>query len=305
MRVDDIANLIRSVGVKDFEKSRKIIEEIITKESGNVSAQLKHAYSYWGSDNKTFFELPQGLNEFIYQRGVIKSLSSVYLSDEVKSEVDQIFFEHKHRAVFLEEGLPMRNKILLHGKPGNGKTVLAGALSDHFGYKFINVNTSRIFVSKMGESARQVDTLFAQLEKCDDCVLFIDEVDSIANRRAYGEPTEKEKSHTLNNLLTRIDTLSNRILLICATNVYGEIDLAFSRRFDAIIEMKPPEWEEIKKYVADYESNKKVSLNCDLEALRDKNWHEVERQCINAHRAITKDKILGAQENTLFGGGIN
>jgi len=149
------------------------------------------------------------------------------------------------KAVAPHEGEPPRNGILLSGEPGNGKTFFAEALAGELKLPFIKLTfaqTASRYVNQTTESVRQA---FEDAIRQAPCVLFIDEVDSFLADREASISSGQETSRTANTLLTLINDLRGRgVLLIAATNFADKLDAAGVRegRFDFKIEVPPPDF---------------------------------------------------------------
>lgn len=142
---------------------------------------------------------------------------------------------------------PARNGILLHGEPGNGKTVFAEALAGELRLPLLTLSYSDVATKWVGEKTSRVRAAFQEALHQQPCVLFVDEVDSFLEARdASGPGTMKEDRDLVNALLTLIvDIRHSRVLLIAATNHLDRLDAAAIRegRFDFKIEVPPPDQE--------------------------------------------------------------
>lgn len=142
---------------------------------------------------------------------------------------------------------PARNGILLHGEPGNGKTVFAEALAGELRFPLLTLSYSDVATKWVGEKTSRVRAAFQEALHRQPCVLFLDEVESFLEARdASGPGTMKEDRDLVNALLTLIvDIRHSRVLLIAATNHLDRLDAAAIRegRFDFKIEVPPPDEE--------------------------------------------------------------
>jgi transitional endoplasmic reticulum ATPase len=136
-----------------------------------------------------------------------------------------------------------RNGILLHGEPGNGKTVFAEALAGELQVPFIQLTYGDVSSKWLGEMPRVISNVFAYAQRSAPCVLFIDEIDSfITSRDQAGGNAEDVK--ITNTLLTEIVNLrAHPVVLVGATNYLKNLDAAAIRegRFDFKIEVTPPD----------------------------------------------------------------
>ena len=127
--------------------------------------------------------------------------------------------------------------IILEGPPGNGKTLFARALASECGVRFIATKGADFQGAVMGLGAFKVKMLFAKARRMKPCIIFIDEFDSIGEKRNYaGSGIDKENNRILTTLLNEMDGFQpqSRILVIAATNSFESLDPALIRpgRFD-------------------------------------------------------------------------
>ncbi|TWO71459.1 ATP-binding protein [Caenimonas sedimenti] len=137
-----------------------------------------------------------------------------------------------------------RNGILLHGLPGNGKTVFAEALAGELKLPFLQLSAADVASKWVGERTSLVRGAFAQARRMQPCVLFVDEVDSFLESRDGGANSTKEDRDVVNALLTlMVDIREARVILIAATNHIDRLDGAGVRegRFDYKVEITPPD----------------------------------------------------------------
>ena len=135
-------------------------------------------------------------------------------------------------------GIEPRNRLLLSGPPGNGKTSVAEAIAAELMLPFYVVRYEGVVSSFLGETAARLDTAF-DFVRTRRCVLFFDEFDTIAKERADPHETGEIK-RVVSTLLLQIDRLPGHVVLVGATN-HGELlDRAAWRRFQVRAEMGTP-----------------------------------------------------------------
>lgn len=137
-----------------------------------------------------------------------------------------------------------RNGILLHGGPGNGKTVFAEALAGELKLPLVTLAYADIASKWVGEKSTRVRQAFEQAKRKQPCVLFIDEVDSFLESRDGRGDGVKEDRDLVNALLTlMVDIRQARVILVAATNHMDRLDGAGVRegRFDFKVEITPPD----------------------------------------------------------------
>jgi transitional endoplasmic reticulum ATPase len=136
-----------------------------------------------------------------------------------------------------------RNGILLHGLPGNGKTVFAEALAGELGLPLVTLSYADVASQWVGEKSARVRAVFEQARRQQPCVLFVDEVDSFLEARDRSDGV-KEDRDLVNAMLTlMVDIRQSRVILIAATNRMDRLDDAGVRegRFDFKVEITPPD----------------------------------------------------------------
>lgn len=135
------------------------------------------------------------------------------------------------------------NGIMLHGEPGNGKTVFAEALAGELNVPFIQLTYGDVSSKWVGEMPRLVSNCFSYAKRHAPCVLFIDEIDSFIPSRDIASNNSEEAKIT-NTLLTEIVNLRDHaVVLMAATNFLDKLDNAATRegRFDYKVEITPPD----------------------------------------------------------------
>ncbi len=165
------------------------------------------------------------------------------LAEEIESKIKQIEKEYAARERLKSFGLRPKQKILLYGAPGCGKSMTAERIAWNVGLPFLKVRFEAIISSYLGESASNMKRLFEAIKSI-PCVLLLDEFDFIAKARSQGQDVG-EMHRTVNILLNLLEDYEAPGLLIATTNFEGIIDFALFRRFDELIEMPKPGKDEI------------------------------------------------------------
>ncbi len=149
----------------------------------------------------------------------------------------------KHPELFARLGIDPPSGVLLHGPPGTGKTLLARAVANESNAHFSAINGPEIMGKFYGESEERLRAVFEEAQKNSPAVIFIDELDSIAPRRA--DVSGEGEKRIVAQLLTLMDGLKGRrnVMVIGATNRVDAIDPALRRpgRFDREIEIRIPD----------------------------------------------------------------
>ena len=189
--------------------------------------------------------------------------SDVAGEDEAKENLSEIVDYLHNPAKYQEIGASMPKGILLVGPPGTGKTMLAKAVAGESNVPFFSMSGSEFVEMFVGMGASKVRDLFRQAKEKAPCIVFIDEIDAIGQKRDGRVGGNDEREQTLNQLLTEMDGFetNNGVIILAATNRPESLDPALTRpgRFDRRVPVELPDLkgrEEILKVHA-----KKVKLD--------------------------------------------
>jgi transitional endoplasmic reticulum ATPase len=165
---------------------------------------------------------------------------------EVKQALrEAIEWPLKYADVFEEAGAKPPKGTLLGGPPGTGKTLLAKALAKESEANFIHVKGPALMSKFVGESEKGVREIFRKAKQTAPCVIFFDELDSLAPKRGSGTTDSHVSERVISQLLTEMDGLEELrgVFILAATNRIDIIDPALLRpgRFDLIIQIPPPD----------------------------------------------------------------
>lgn len=166
-------------------------------------------------------------------------IKDVVFNDGVAVQIEQFLKEYQFRDILEKYELPVNNKMLLYGKTGCGKTMTAKAIAKVLERKLIVVNLAQIVSSKLGETAKNVATLFKEVSY-HDAVLFFDEFDTLGQVREHDSRDSSEMRRVVNAILQLIDNFPSNSVLIAATNQIEAIDEALIRRFELRLEFTSP-----------------------------------------------------------------
>ena len=165
--------------------------------------------------------------------------------DEEKEELVEIVDFLKKPKRYIDMGAKTPRGILLYGKPGTGKTLIAKAIAGEANVPFISMSGSEFIEMFAGLGASRVRKLFEKARKLAPCIVFIDEIDAIGSRRTSNSGAETENNQTLNQLLVEMDGFSSEetIIVLAATNRPEMLDQALLRpgRFDRQITIPTPD----------------------------------------------------------------
>lgn len=191
--------------------------------------------------------------------------------DEEKAELEEIVEFLKEPKRFKDMGARIPKGILLYGKPGTGKTLIAKAIAGEAGVPFISMSGSEFIEMFAGLGASRVRKLFERARKISPCIVFIDEIDAIGSRRTSNSGSESENNQTLNQLLVEMDGFDTNetIIVLAATNRPEMLDKALLRpgRFDRQITIPAPDLLGREDILKLYAKDKKLADNIDLKEI--------------------------------------
>ena len=172
--------------------------------------------------------------------------SDVAGEDEAKESLAEIVDYLHNPEKYTQAGAAMPKGILLVGPPGTGKTMLAKAVAGEANVPFFSISGSEFVEMFVGMGASKVRDLFKQAKEKAPCIVFIDEIDAIGQKRnAGGYGGNDEREQTLNQLLTEMDGFEENtgVIILAATNRPESLDPALTRpgRFDRRVPVELPD----------------------------------------------------------------
>ncbi len=191
--------------------------------------------------------------------------------DEEKAELIEIVDFLKNPKRYTQMGAKIPKGVLLYGKPGTGKTLIAKAIAGEANVPFISMSGSEFIEMFAGLGASRVRKLFERARKLEPCIVFIDEIDAIGSRRTSGSGAETENNQTLNQLLVEMDGFSTEetIIVLAATNRPEMLDKALLRpgRFDRQITIPAPDLRGREEILKLHGKDKKFAEDVSYESI--------------------------------------
>jgi len=192
--------------------------------------------------------------------------------DEIKEALKEtVEWPLKYADLFKKLDTKPPKGIILHGKPGTGKTYLAKALASESGVNFISVKGPQILSRYIGESEKGVRELFRLAKQASPCILFLDEIDSLTPRRTADSSGSGVIERVIGQFLTEMDGIEdlNGVIVLAATNRIDLIDPALLRsgRFDLIFELPLPDEKIREKIFHIHTRNKPLGKKVNLKKL--------------------------------------
>jgi len=198
------------------------------------------------------------------------TFNDVAALEEEKIELVEIVDFLKCPERYTRLGAKIPKGVLLNGKPGTGKTLLAKAVAGEAGVSFISASGSEFINKYIGAGADNVRKLFEKAKKEAPCIVFIDEIDAIGGKREdMSCAANTERNQTIDQLLTELDGFQTRdnIIIFAATNNPEILDPALTRpgRFDRIIHIGLPDVSGRKAILEVHSRNKPLFEDVSLE----------------------------------------
>ena len=214
---------------------------------------------------------PSALREVYVQRPNI-NWTDIGGLEAVKDELQEaIEWPMKHADLFSEADIIPPKGLLLFGPPGTGKTMIAKAVATNSEANFISIKGPELLSKWVGESEKGIREVFRKARQASPCVVFFDELDSVAPRRSTGGGDSHVGERIVSQLLTEMDGLEDLrgVVVIGATNRPDIIDEALLRpgRFDRLLEVPLPDNDAIKDILKIHIAKKPVDKTVDLDKL--------------------------------------
>ncbi len=320
-RADLLCELIKAGLIKDDVSFRKAAEAICAEERSkqheilaNKISELLNNKQY--KNNTNFRNAPQiinssnlVINQLFHEKVPAKRLDQLLLPENVYNSCRDVIEEQTRTDLLRSYGLEPRNKILLIGPPGNGKTSVAEGIAEALMVPLLTVRYESVIGAYLGETATRLSKLF-EYAKTRQCVLFFDEFDTIGKERGDQQETGEIK-RVVSSLLLQIDALPSYVVTIAATNHDALLDKAVWRRFQLKLELPKPTRTNLEHWFSTFE--KKMNFSFGLEPstlakkLYGKSYAEAEEFALSVYRKYilrspaVKSKTVTNEQLKLFG----
>jgi transitional endoplasmic reticulum ATPase len=266
----DLEAVCREAAMKSL---RNVLPEINLEES-KIPVETLNKIKIKPQDFETALKevQPSALREVYVQSPNVK-WTEIGGLESIKEELrEAIEWPLKHSDLFTEADIVPPKGLLLYGPPGTGKTLIAKAVATNSDANFISIKGPELLSKWVGESEKGIREVFRKARQASPCVVFFDELDSVASRRSSsGSGDSHVGDRLVSQLLTEMDGLQDLrgVVVIGATNRPDIIDEALLRpgRFDRILEIPLPDDDSIKEILKIHMVKKPIDKSVELNKL--------------------------------------
>ncbi|OQW99325.1 MAG: AAA family ATPase [Desulfobacteraceae bacterium A6] len=309
-QADLLVDLIKSASNGDQLSFRKVAEMLIQEEkakghrmlANRLAKSLQPSAILMGRDPAPKQNVSNGQHkDLIYEKTPERSLESLVLPDKIREQIMEIA-EEQHRAELLHaHNLRARNRVLLAGPPGNGKTTMAEVLANELMYPLFVVRYETLVGSYLGETSSRLKHLM-DYAKTQRCVLFFDEFETLGKERGDTHETGEIK-RVVSSLLLQIDDLPDYVVVVAASNHPELLDRAVWRRFQLRIELPMPSRQQLIQHIEYIGQRCQTNFGYESETLAKHmmglSFAEVEEFCLGVvRRAVLNKKSDDAKSIT-------
>ncbi len=252
-RADLLTKLVKAGIQGDKITLKKVVESIIAEErakqhsvlADKLNELLNSSQSPPNNTNSGFLSNNHG-SSFVYEILPKRRIQDLILSPSILELCSSFIEEHNRIDLLRSYNIEPRNRLLLIGPPGNGKTSLAEGIAEALMIPLLLVRYESIIGSYLGETAIRINRLF-EYASTKNCVLFFDEFETLGKERGDIHETGEIK-RVVSSLLLKIDDLPSHVIAIGATNHPELLDRAVWRRFQVRIKLCAPTKFELLKW---------------------------------------------------------
>lgn len=256
--------LVRYVAENNIQKAKEAAlcccAEDTTQKNHYAVAKYQ---SLLRSGGMNLMELPANISGFATMEDLTNTYleNRYYLTDEEKKLFELIKNMNDVSLQLMEKQIPYLNATLLYGESGVGKTAFSRYVAYKLGLPYLYVNFSRMLDNYLGGTAKNLTNLFNFINQ-QQCVVMLDEIDSLAVKREYGGGgASAEVSRSTTCLLQLLDAVTNDHVIIAATNLIDDVDSAVKRRFTEKHELHRLSSEDNERFIRQYLSDARFSYD--------------------------------------------
>ena len=266
----------------------------------SIRQQKTNSLTKVGSD--TYFNRIEDkeLNELILEKLTSDyTFENLVATKEIQYELELFIKEHQVADLLRKFDLPIANKVLLHGPSGCGKTLASYVIAGELKKMMVVVNLGAIVSSKLGETSKNLAKIFRKAAS-EDCIIFIDEFDSLGKVRDYSQD-HGEMKRVVNTILQLFDYLPQNSIVIAATNQKEMLDDALIRRFDLNIKFNLPDEAKIKELInltlkkGQFKFDKPKNVTAIIKEAKGLSYYSIQKTLITA----IKRSLFNLTENVI------
>jgi SpoVK/Ycf46/Vps4 family AAA+-type ATPase len=228
----------------------------------------------------------RGEVNLVLEKLPVRRLDELLLPKVVLESCGEIITEQQRADILRSYGLEPRNRLLLIGPPGNGKTSLAEAIAEALMLPFLTVRYESLVGSYLGETASRLNKLF-DYAKTRQCVLFFDEFETLGKERGDIHETGEIK-RVVSSLLLQIDAMPSYVIVIAATNHESLLDKAAWRRFQSRLTLPSPTRDDLRVWFERFETRSGFNFGLEPSTLANrlfgKSFAEAEEFALSVYR---------------------
>lgn len=276
-RADLILKLVKAGSSGDQAQFRKAAEALAADERSKqhtvLADRILGNLSINGNGRNRNEPLARGhgdtaMGALVIERIPSRGLDELILPPAVEAAVLELVEEQLRADLLRSYNLEPRNRVLLAGPPGNGKTSLAEALADALNVPVVIVRYEGVIGSFLGETAQRITQVF-EYARSRRCVLFFDEFDTVAKERGDRNETGEIK-RVVSSLLLQVDDLPSYVVAVTASNHPELLDRAVWRRFQIRLELPMPSLEQIGHWLQRFEKRMGYDIGYPIDRLSEK-----------------------------------
>ncbi|EMX6240903.1 AAA family ATPase [Yersinia enterocolitica] len=284
-KADKLVSLVRAGALGDKVQFKRVVESLIVDERAKnhhvMASKLEQELQRLSTSNTTLphsATLEQKTPLLVDERVPVLRFSDLVLPKSITEPLSELIEEQSRVDLLRSYSLEPRNRVLLIGPPGNGKTSLAEAVAESMMVPLLVVRYEGIIGSYLGETASRLKKVidYASSRRC---VLLFDEFETLGKERGDTNETGEIK-RVVSSLLMQIDSLPSHVIVMAATNHHELLDRAVWRRFQLRLEVPKPTRSQIKEWFMQFEGKHNIKLGYAHETLAKKmygsNFAEIE-----------------------------
>lgn len=262
-RSDLLLELVRASTQNDRGHFRRVVEALIAEERAKQHNTLADRLSELiqtldrNGGQTALARAPQA-HGLLIESVPKRSMEELVLTAEVRRLSAALVEEQLRADLLRSHGLEPRNRLLLVGPPGNGKTSLAEAIAAELMVPLVSIRYEAVIGSFLGETAQRLAQVFDYVVER-QCVLLLDEFETLGKERGDEHETGEIK-RVVSSLLLQIDRLPTYVVVVAASNHEELLDRAIWRRFQIILEMPKPSSRMISEWLRKFEKRTGLEL---------------------------------------------